>query len=168
MTMWIPEPILDQKDEEKGYLPILKTGSVIPFGYKEDPDNPEVLLPVVIELDYLAQAKKYRKQGHYTYEELAAWLTTRTGRQISKMGLRHRLRQSAKKRRAFIQYERYIRAAKEAAEKAKKIEERFLGRTYEEVYPGKPATYSKCTCGAKAQIPPKKSSYLSTQPGTTD
>lgn len=167
MTM-LPDPILDQYEEGLGYCPIFRTNSFVPFGYKEDPEDPSILLPIPLELDYLAKAKKYKKSGHYTYEELAAWLTTRTGRPISKMGLSVRLKNSAKKRRAYVNYERYIRAAQNAAEKAKKIEERFLGRTYEEVYPGKPATYSKCTCGAKAPIRPKKPGNLPTKSGATD
>ena len=71
----------------KEYTYKLKKGRTIPFGYQLCADDPELLEPIPAELDALGEALKYLKNGH-PYREVAAWLTKKTGRSISHVGLR--------------------------------------------------------------------------------
>ena len=70
-------------------------------------------------------ARKYIKQ--YSDREVANWLTTKTGREISHVGLRKRLinekqrEDQARTRRKWAAY------AEKAIEKAKAIEEKTTG-----------------------------------------
>jgi|TARA_R100001460_G_scaffold41168_2_gene76666 hypothetical protein len=121
---WIlaqPENII--KDED--FLPIPKIARTIPFGYKEDPEDDDVLLPIPRELRALEKAKEYLQQ--YSYREVANWLTKQTNRSISHMGLKKRIanEQSNKRRSATLRQwaERY----KTAIRKAEEIERTRLG-----------------------------------------
>jgi hypothetical protein len=71
----------------KEYTYKIKRGRTIPFGYELCEDDPELLKPIPAELDALAQALKYLKDGH-PYREVATWLSKKTGRSISHVGLR--------------------------------------------------------------------------------
>jgi|TARA_R100000455_G_C6247992_1_gene105273 hypothetical protein len=121
---WIlaqPENVI--KDED--FLPIPKIARTIPFGYKEDPDDDDLLLPIPRELRALEKAKEYLQQ--YSYREVANWLTKQTNRSISHMGLKKRIanEQSNKRRSATLRQwaERY----KTAIRKAEEIERTRLG-----------------------------------------
>jgi hypothetical protein len=121
---WIlaqPEDVIADED----FLPIPKIARTIPFGYKEDPEDNDVLLPIPRELRALEKAKEYLQQ--YSYREVANWLTTQTGRSISHMGLKKRIdnEQSNKRRSATLRQwaERY----KTAISKAEEIERTRLG-----------------------------------------
>ena len=67
---------------------IKRKARTIPFGYKlaEDPDYIE---PIESELEALEEAKKFLKTC--SYREVAIWLTRKTGRYISYVGLRKRV-----------------------------------------------------------------------------
>lgn len=67
---------------------IKRKARTIPFGYKlaEDPDYIE---PIESELQALEEAKKFLKTC--SYREVAIWLTRKTGRYISYVGLRKRV-----------------------------------------------------------------------------
>ena len=67
---------------------IKREARTIPFGYKlaEDPDYIE---PIESELEALEEAKKFLKTC--SYREVAIWLTRKTGRYISYVGLRKRV-----------------------------------------------------------------------------
>lgn len=71
------------------YRPIPRLARVIPFGYEVDPENDNMLLPIVFELEALVKAKKLLK--NYSYRDVARWVTEVTGRYISHMGLKKRL-----------------------------------------------------------------------------
>tara|TARA_R100000995_G_scaffold7260_1_gene3227 strand:- start:2828 stop:3280 length:453 start_codon:yes stop_codon:yes gene_type:complete len=121
---WIlaqPENIIEDDD----FLPIPRIARTIPFGYKEDPDDNNQLLPVPRELRALEKAKEYLQQ--YSYREVANWLTKQTNRSISHMGLKKRIEseQSNKRRSATLRVwaERY----KTAISKAEEIERTKLG-----------------------------------------
>jgi len=121
---WIlaqPEDIIEDED----FLPIPKIARTIPFGYKEDPEDTDILLPIPRELRALEKAKEYLQQ--YSYREVANWLTKQTGRSISHMGLKKRIdnEQSNKRRSATLRQwaERY----KTAISKAEEIERTRLG-----------------------------------------
>jgi hypothetical protein len=71
----------------KEYTYKVKRGRTIPYGYKLCEDDPELLEPIPAELDALREALKYLKNGH-PYREVATWLSKKTGRSISHVGLR--------------------------------------------------------------------------------
>ena len=82
---WIlPQPKNVIADED--FLSIPRIARTIPYGYKEDPEDNDMLLPVPRELRALEKAKSHLKQ--YSYREVANWLSKQTGRSISHMGLR--------------------------------------------------------------------------------
>ena len=137
---------------ENGYAPVIRVTSTIPWGYEKDPDDDQVLLPIPDQLDLLARAMKYLKTGKYSYEEIANWLSTRSGRYISKVGLIYRLETQKRRRRAYINHDNLARASFKAAKKAEKLEQQLLGQTYEEIYPGRKRLYTNCTCGALAGV----------------
>ena len=121
---WIlPQPKDVIADED--FLSIPRIARTIPFGYIEDPDDNDMLLPVPRELRALEKAKEYLKQ--YSYREVANWLTKQTGRSISHMGLKKRIdsEQSNKRRSATLRQwaERY----KKAISKAEEIDRTRLG-----------------------------------------
>ena len=81
----LPKPDIEVKEWSR----IPRVARTVPFGYKEDPDDADFLLPIKEELDALEQAKQHIKQ--YSYREVALWLRKETGRYISHMGLKKRI-----------------------------------------------------------------------------
>lgn len=75
--------------EYNTWTPIPRISRVIPFGYTEDPEDPNLLQPVVLELEALQIAKKHLKI--YSSRKVAEWLSHVTGREISHVGLRKRV-----------------------------------------------------------------------------
>jgi hypothetical protein len=121
---WIlPQPENITKDED--YQAIPRIARTIPFGYEEDPNDSQLLLPIPLELRALEKAKQYLQQ--YSYREVANWLTKQTGRSISHVGLKKRIdsEQRNSRRASTLRYwaERY----KEAIEKAEKLETTRIG-----------------------------------------
>ena len=114
---WIlPQPKNVIADED--FLSIPRIARTIPYGYKEDPEDNDMLLPVPRELRALEKAKSHLKQ--YSYREVANWLSKQTGRSISHMGLKKRIEseQSHKRRASTIRewarrYEKAISKAEE-------------------------------------------------------
>lgn len=121
---WIlaqPENVIEDDD----FLPIPRIARTIPFGYEEDPDDPDMLKPIPRELRALEKAKEYLQQ--YSYREVANWLVKQTGRNISHMGLKKRIdsEQSHKRRSATLR--EWARRYETAISKAEKIERSRLG-----------------------------------------
>lgn len=121
---WIlpqPENVIQDDD----FMSIPRIARTIPFGYQEDPDDKDMLLPVPRELRALEKAKEYLKQ--YSYREVANWLTKQTGRSISHMGLKKRIdsEQSHKRRSATLR--EWARRYEKAISKAEKYERSRLG-----------------------------------------
>ena len=99
------------------WVPIPRISCVIPFGYEVDPEDPNTLLPVPIQLEALEAAKKHVKR--FSYRDIANWLTAVTGRSISHMGLKKRLeieRTRRTKARAIKSWTSRLEAAKARAE----------------------------------------------------
>ena len=69
---------------------------VVPFGYKIDPDDPDLLLPIPLELEALERARRHLK--NYSYRDVAKWVEEVTGRYISHIGLRKRVDNDRKNR----------------------------------------------------------------------
>ena len=122
-TWTLPPP--EETEEEYVWYPVVRVGRFIPFGYEQDPDDPDILLPIPEELELFEQAKKHLKQ--YSYRQVAAWLSEQSGRSISHVGLfkRVKLEQGRKRQASNLRYlaERY----KAALEKAEKIERHRVG-----------------------------------------
>jgi hypothetical protein len=121
---WIlaqPENVIEDDD----FLPIPRIARTVPFGYEEDPDDPDMLKPIPRELRALEKAKEYLQQ--YSYREVANWLVKQTGRSISHMGLKKRIdsEQSHKRRSATLR--EWARRYETAISKAEKIERSRLG-----------------------------------------
>ena len=120
----LPQPT-DLKDEEqKEWSQIPRIARTVPFGYKVNENDTELLDPIAYELEAIELARKYVNQ--YSYRQVAQWLTKKTGRDISHVGLRKRLmheRQRKNKARTLRKWSEY---AQKAIQKAEEIEE---GRT---------------------------------------
>ena len=111
------------KNSEVKWHPLVRVGRVVPFGYKQDPNDPDIILPIEHELELLQEAKKHLKK--YASRDVAAWLSTKSGRSISHVGLLKRVKIEKNRKRSVTIYrqlaERYEKALKkvEALEKAR-------------------------------------------------
>jgi hypothetical protein len=119
----LPQPT-DIREDEK-WLQIPRIARTIPFGYKLNDNDNHLLDPVNYELEALEVARKYIKQ--YSYREVANWLTTKTGRTISHVGLRKRLANEQQRKNKARTLRKWAEYATEAIQKAKTIEEERTG-----------------------------------------
>ena len=121
----LPQPT-DLKDEEqKEWIQIPRIARIIPFGYKVNETDKELLDPIPYELEALELARKYIKQ--YSLRQVANWLTTKTGRDISHIGVRKRLLHERQRKNKARTLKRWSEYATKAIEKAKAIEESRIG-----------------------------------------
>ena len=121
----LPQPTDLKEDDE--WLSIPRIARTIPFGYVQDDNDPNLLVPIKKELDLLEKARYYIKQ--YSYREVANWLTTQTGRKISHVGLIKRIK-IEQKRKSEASTQRYLAERyKEALQKAEKLEAKIAGAT---------------------------------------
>ena len=121
----LPQPT-DLKDEDqKEWIQIPRIARTVPFGYKVNEDDKELLDPIPYELEALELARKYIKQ--YSLRQVANWLTTKTGRQISHIGLRKRSLHERQRKNKARTLKRWSEYAQKAIEKAKAIEEGRVG-----------------------------------------
>ena len=107
------------------YYPIVRVGRHIPFGYEQDPEDRDILQPIPEQLEMLETAKSYLAE--YSLRMVATWLSQESGRYISHVGLFKRVNIEQQRRNAAQSYRGYERLAKEAAKKARKLEEGRLG-----------------------------------------
>ena len=121
----LPQPT-DLKDEDnKEWIQIPRIARTVPFGYKINEDDKELLDPIPYELEAIELARKYVKQ--YSLRQVANWLTTKTNRQISHIGLRKRLLHERQRKNKARTLKRWSEYAQKAIEKAKAIEESRIG-----------------------------------------
>ena len=121
---WIlaqPENVIEDED----FLPIPRIARTIPFGYKEDPNDNDQLLPIPRELRALEKAKEYLQQ--YSYREVSNWLTKQTERSISHMGLKKRIESEQSNKRRSATLRQWAERYKTAISKAEEIERTKLG-----------------------------------------
>ena len=118
-------PVPEETEDGFDWQPVVRVGRVIPFGYEQDPKDKDILLPIVEQLNLLEKAKKYLKQ--YSYRDVANWLSEQSGRYISYVGLRHRVKLEQKRKREASNKRYLAERYKEALEKAKKIEASAFG-----------------------------------------
>ena len=108
------------------WKPAVRVGRHVPFGYRQDPDDCDILLPIPEELELFEKAKEFLKC--YSYREVSAWLSTQSGRYISHVGLYKRVKLE-RKRKTEAATQRYLaQRYKEALEKAERLEGRQLGQ----------------------------------------
>lgn len=113
-------------NEEYEYFPLVRVGRIIPFGYEQDPEDPDILLPIPEDLELLEQAKVHLKQ--YSLRDVAAWLSENASRSISHMGLKDRIELEQRRFRKGLMQRQLVERLKAAVEKAEKIEARYLGK----------------------------------------
>ena len=121
----LPQPTDLKDEEEKEWIQIPRIARTIPFGYKINEEDSELLDPVPYELEALELARKHVKQ--FSYREVANWLTTKTGRDISHVGLRKRLMHEQQRKNKARTLRKWSEYAQKAIEKAKTIEESRIG-----------------------------------------
>ena len=113
------------RGESGEWYPIIRVGRHVPFGYKQDEKDPDLLIPLPEELELLEKAKLFLRE--YSLRQVAKWLSQQSGRYISHVGLDKRVRIEEKRRRASSSYRKYAKKYKEAARKAEKIEKERIG-----------------------------------------
>tara|TARA_R110000803_G_scaffold24026_3_gene58455 strand:+ start:775 stop:1185 length:411 start_codon:yes stop_codon:yes gene_type:complete len=118
----LPAPKPDEKFE---WRKVVRVGRIVPFGYRQDPDDCDILLPIPEELDLLEEAKKYLKQ--YSYRDVSSWLTEQSGKYISHVGLMKRVKIERKRQREASNQRYLAEKYKTALEKAQKLEAERLG-----------------------------------------
>ena len=118
----LPKPTEKQTIE---WRPIPRVSKTIPFGYKVNEKDTNILDPIDDELNALEQAKKYLKQ--YSYREVAHWLSRTTERYISHVGLRKRIEHERKRKKTATTKRQWDKRLEEAIATVKKIEEDSLG-----------------------------------------
>ncbi len=119
----LPQPT-DIKEENE-WTPIPRIARTVPFGYKQDDEDPDILQPIKLELDLLEKARSYVNQ--YSYREVSNWLSTNTGRYISHVGLRKRLDNERQRKNKAASIRKWAEYAEKAIAKAKEIEEARTG-----------------------------------------
>ena len=123
-TWTLPKP--EVIGGEYVWKPVVRVGRHIPFGYRQDPDDCDILLPIPEELELFEKAKEFLK--YYSYREVSAWLSTQSGRYISHVGLYKRVK-IEQRRKTEAATQRYLaQRYKEALEKAERLEGRQLGQ----------------------------------------
>ena len=126
-TWKLPKP--EKVGGEWEWVPLVRIGRFLPFGYGQDPNDSDILLPIPEELELFEQAKKHLNQ--YSYREVSAWLSEVSGRYISHVGLFKRVKIEQKRKAAASIQRFYAERYKEAAEKAEKLESNRLGKRRE-------------------------------------
>ena len=128
----LPKP--EETEDGYNWKPVVRVGRTIPFGYRQSEEDRDLLLPIVEELELLEKAKKFIRQ--YSYRQVANWLSTQSGRNISHVGLMKRIR-IEQKRKTEASTQRYLaQRYKEALQKAEDLEAKVTGRREEGITTG--------------------------------
>ena len=104
---------------------IPRVSQYIPFGYEVDPEDNEWLEPVPKELELLELARKHVKQ--YTLRQVAAWLTTQSGKSITHDGLKKRLDVERKRKRLTTIKRQYAQRLQKALHQIEILEKERTG-----------------------------------------
>ena len=121
----LPQPTDIKEDEE--WIQIPRIARTIPFGYKQNEDDSDLLDPIEKELTLLEQARKYVNQ--YSYRQVANWLSKQSGRYISHIGLQKRLKNERRRKNQARSLRKWAEYAEKAISKAKEIEIQRTGAT---------------------------------------
>ena len=121
----LPQPTDVKEDEE--WVQIPRIARTIPFGYKQNENDNDILDPIEKELTLLEQARKYVNQ--YSYRQVANWLSKQSGRYISHVGLQKRSKNEKKRKNQARSIRKWAEYAEKAISKAKEIEIQRTGAT---------------------------------------
>ena len=119
----LPQPT-DIKEENE-WVQIPRIARTVPFGYKINEDDRDILDPIPTELDLLEKARKHINQ--YSYREVSNWLSTNSGRYISHVGLRKRLSNERQRKNQAKSLRKWAEYAQTAIAKAQALEEARTG-----------------------------------------
>lgn len=119
----LPQPT-DIKEQNE-WVQIPRIARTVPFGYKLNEEDPDILDPIPTELDLLEKARQHVNQ--YSYREVANWLVTNSGRTISHVGLRKRLQNERQRKNQVASIRKWAEYAEKAIAKAKVLEEERTG-----------------------------------------
>ena len=119
----LPQPT-DIKEENE-WVRIPRIARTVPFGYKHNEEDPDILDPIPTELDLLEKARQHVNQ--YSYREVANWLSKNSNRYISHVGLRKRLQNERQRKNKVASIRKWAEYAETAIAKAKEIEEARTG-----------------------------------------
>ena len=119
----LPQPT-DIKEENE-WVQIPRIARTVPFGYKRNDQDPDILDPIPTELDLLEKARSHVNQ--YSYREVSNWLSTNTGRYISHVGLRKRLQNERQRKNQAKSLLKWAEYAETAIAKAKSLQEERTG-----------------------------------------
>jgi hypothetical protein len=119
----LPQPT-DIKEENE-WVQIPRIARTVPFGYKFNEEDPDILDPIPTELDLLEKARQHVNQ--YSYREVANWLSTNSGRYISHVGLRKRLQNERQRKNQVASIRKWAEYAEKAIAKAKALEQERTG-----------------------------------------
>ncbi len=120
----LPDPV-GLRDSEGNWMQIPRISRTIPFGYVQNEHDPDILDPVFLELEALDLARQYVKE--YSYREVARWLSDKTGRSISHVGLRKRVNTERKRKNKATAYRNWLATYKKALEKLEELEIKHTG-----------------------------------------
>ena len=119
----LPQPT-DIKEENE-WVRIPRIARTVPFGYKHNEEDPDILDPIPTELDLLEKARQHVNQ--YSYREVANWLSKNSNRYISHVGLRKRLQNERQRKNQVASIRKWAEYAETAIAKAKALEEERTG-----------------------------------------
>tara|TARA_R110002020_G_C16120737_1_gene760301 strand:+ start:496 stop:942 length:447 start_codon:yes stop_codon:yes gene_type:complete len=115
----------------KLWMRIPRLSQYIPFGYEVDPEDEDWLNPIPTELELIELARKHVKQ--YSLRQVAAWLTTQSGKSISHYGLKKRLDVERKRKRITKIKRQYAKRLEKALRQIEILEKERTGAyAYEE------------------------------------
>lgn len=120
----LPPP--EDLGDEYVWVPLVRVGRWVPWGYEQDPDDPDILIPIPEQLMLLEQAKEHLKQ--YSLRDVAIWLSEQSGRSISHVGLMKRIKLEYKRKQEGANQRYLAQRYKEALAKAEAIEKNFAGQ----------------------------------------
>ena len=123
----MPDPVGLKDDNE--WLEIPRISRTIPFGYKLHEEDEDLLVPIIEELEALELAKEYLQE--YSYRDVARWLSDRTKREISHIGLRKRIRIEKQRKSKAATYKTWLKKYESALHKLEEIESKRTGATKE-------------------------------------
>jgi hypothetical protein len=81
------------------YQQRVKQGLTIPWGYKQNKDDRQLLDPIDEQLDVYEEGKKLVRKG-CTLRDVANWMTATTGRKISHVGLQKKMQDEISKKKS--------------------------------------------------------------------
>ena len=120
----LPDPV-GLRDDEGNWMQIPRISRTIPFGYVSNANDADILDPVYLELEALDLARQYVKE--YSYREVARWLSDKTGRSISHVGLRKRVNTERKRKNKAKAYRNWLATYKKALTKLEELEIKHTG-----------------------------------------